>query len=417
MPVSGSITIPNETILRRVYVGAETQGLRGTAVSVDHKWYGNLQVDKQRPLVDREEFLGTYDAWHTPVYGPVTISGTYEQPLSYEDLAILLRFGVKGGVTGTSDAHGTTPSYLYDYSPSGAIDDLDTGTFETGVPGMVYSGNMLVFPQFTISADIDDSEACWKWSSQLWAREYDLKAETTGTATAGAGTTITDSGASWGTTQFVGSYVRITGGTGAGQVRRITSHTGTVLTVSPAWGTNPDNTSVYSIAGNFTTGINDRTRNTIDAPGTVVYIDDSGGTIGTTQVTQQIISWSVTWDNGLNGKRFMEDATGYSKKLGRGVRRVTGQIRMEFDTRDEYDEWTNKAARKIRIRKTGATINDTPNSYTATIDVPNAYWDTVNKNEDREGNITATFAFRAYYDSSTSEVAQIQVRNTLSALP
>ena len=39
-------------------------------------------------------------------------------------------------------------------------------------------------------------------------------------------------------------------GTGAGQIRTIASNTGTVLTTSAAWTTNPDATSVYSIEGN-----------------------------------------------------------------------------------------------------------------------------------------------------------------------
>jgi len=69
---------------------------------------------------------------------------------------------------------------------------------------------------------------------------------TSGTATAGANTSLTDSGASWGTTQYVDKWVEITGGTGIGQTRKIVSHTGTVLTVA-TWTTNPDTTSTYRI--------------------------------------------------------------------------------------------------------------------------------------------------------------------------
>lgn len=68
----------------------------------------------------------------------------------------------------------------------------------------------------------------------------------TGTATAGAATTLTDSGKAWVTNALAAFQVRITGGTGAGQVRKITSNTDTVLTVS-TWTTNPDNTSTYTI--------------------------------------------------------------------------------------------------------------------------------------------------------------------------
>lgn len=44
--------------------------------------------------------------------------------------------------------------------------------------------------------------------------------------------------------------IRITSGTGKGQTRTIASNTSTVITVSSAWTTVPDATSVYAIEGN-----------------------------------------------------------------------------------------------------------------------------------------------------------------------
>lgn len=65
-----------------------------------------------------------------------------------------------------------------------------------------------------------------------------------GKATAGAATSMTDSGAAWGTNQWTGFVLEIRAGTGSGQSTTVTSNTSTVLTV-PTWGTNPDNTSQY----------------------------------------------------------------------------------------------------------------------------------------------------------------------------
>lgn len=70
----------------------------------------------------------------------------------------------------------------------------------------------------------------------------------TGTATSGGATTLVDSGAGWGVDQFINFQVRITAGTGIGQVRVITDNNATTLTVA-AWTTQPDSTSVYSIEG------------------------------------------------------------------------------------------------------------------------------------------------------------------------
>lgn len=72
----------------------------------------------------------------------------------------------------------------------------------------------------------------------------------TGTATAGAASTLTNSAKAWTTNQWTNSQIRITAGTGAGQIRTIASNTATVITVSAAWTTTPDATSVYEITGN-----------------------------------------------------------------------------------------------------------------------------------------------------------------------
>lgn len=74
-----------------------------------------------------------------------------------------------------------------------------------------------------------------------------------GTATAGASASLTDSGKVWATNAYATYSVTITGGTGAGQTKNIASNTGTVLTLdgttfSPA----PDVTSTYIISANPT---------------------------------------------------------------------------------------------------------------------------------------------------------------------
>lgn len=75
-----------------------------------------------------------------------------------------------------------------------------------------------------------------------------------GKATAGSATTLTDTAwgvdaADWTTDKWANAYIKIVRGTGKGQVRQISSNTGTVITVSSAWTTTPDNTSEYIIYG------------------------------------------------------------------------------------------------------------------------------------------------------------------------
>ena len=81
--------------------------------------------------------------------------------------------------------------------------------------------------------------------------EYgDFVSFATGTATSGGASTISNSAKSWATNQWSNHQIRITGGTGAGQIRTISSNTGTQITVGSAWTTTPDSTSDYSIEPN-----------------------------------------------------------------------------------------------------------------------------------------------------------------------
>ena len=77
----------------------------------------------------------------------------------------------------------------------------------------------------------------------------DFKTFATGTATSATGTTLVQTGKTWTASQWINSQVRITGGTGAGQIRTITANTADTLTVA-TWTTNPDATSTYVIEGN-----------------------------------------------------------------------------------------------------------------------------------------------------------------------
>jgi hypothetical protein len=71
-----------------------------------------------------------------------------------------------------------------------------------------------------------------------------------GTATAGAASTITNAAKTWTANQWTNYQIRITAGTGIGQIRTIASNTATAITVSAAWTTTPDATSQYEITGN-----------------------------------------------------------------------------------------------------------------------------------------------------------------------
>ncbi len=62
-------------------------------------------------------------------------------------------------------------------------------------------------------------------------------------------TTLNDTGQSMVVNRFVGATLKITGGLGNGQNRRIIANTATQFTVESAWGTTPDATSQYTVTG------------------------------------------------------------------------------------------------------------------------------------------------------------------------
>ena len=131
---------------------------------------------------------------------------------------------------------------------------LSSGRFYVMNAGTIAAGIWKVFDVATLAwqANLGTTNlpASWGTDGKL-ACAYALGVSyATETATAGASTTLTNSAKTWTVNQWTNYQVRITSGTGVGQVRTIASNTATVLTVSTAWTTTPDATSVYAIEGN-----------------------------------------------------------------------------------------------------------------------------------------------------------------------
>lgn len=70
---------------------------------------------------------------------------------------------------------------------------------------------------------------------------------TTSTGATAGQFTLTDVAKAWAVNVWSNYLIRITAGTGIGQVRTIASNTATVITVLTAWGATIDNTSKYEI--------------------------------------------------------------------------------------------------------------------------------------------------------------------------
>jgi hypothetical protein len=101
-----------------------------------------------------------------------------------------------------------------------------------------------------------------------------------GTASAAAPNVFTDASKAWTTDQYIGNYLKITSGTGKGQVRVIIANNGTQLTLSQDWNSlsTPDTTSQYIITDVNDNSISMGTQVGMDIGATVIiasqYADD-----------------------------------------------------------------------------------------------------------------------------------------------
>jgi hypothetical protein len=157
-------------------------------------------------------------------------------------------------VGGTND----TNTITLDSALPNAVINGDTFQLTTGRYFVVSSGTLGasgfksydIFTGTITTHSVTGLPATWGTDGRLVATPSYVGAFATGTATAGTSTTISNSAKTWTTNQWSNYAIRITSGTGVGQVRYISSNTGTQITVSSAWTTTPDSTSVYSIEGN-----------------------------------------------------------------------------------------------------------------------------------------------------------------------
>lgn len=143
------------------------------------------------------------------------------------------------------------------------LDSAVTSTVATSDTFRISSGSFFVMSSGTLAVN------CWKrfdkatltWTDRAFAtggttNGTDARVITpyffnttydSGTATSGSSTTLVDSGKTWEASGLINYQVRITAGTGRGQVRPITANTSTTLTI--AAGATIDATSEYVIEG------------------------------------------------------------------------------------------------------------------------------------------------------------------------
>ncbi len=403
--------ITNEAGNKAAYAGTEG----GTVPSpVTHQWRGDLTITKTANIVRKEEATGGYDRYKTVSLETPTLTGTYAESLSYQSLAIHSQYAFKTGDSGVL-VPTSTGAYRYRKAPSPAIDDIDSATVVYGIDGLAWQSTGVRHDEFTLTIDVDDTDAAWAFSSNLAVNSKDeLPPVIDGVATGGTATTITMTGAAWTPGDLVGRYVFLKFGSHAGQVRMITANTSTEITVDEALDPVPVAGEVFRVEANMPV-IAVMDDEIIKTAGTKFYLDPVGTTLGTTQVVDRVISFNMTVRSNRTTKKFVDTPEGQnSRRSGRGAREVTGQIRLELDRRDEFWAWANKQERGLLIRQTGTEI-DTGIAHEAVIEIPRIAFETPVE-DTRENNMTVTVPFVGFLHD-TEDIFTIDVVNDLATLP
>lgn len=407
-----AVNIPNETSNQATYAGFET--IPGQNVEPTFRLPGTFAASESASLSRKEETTGGYDRFVTPQKGPSTFAGNYGEDLTFETLPQMMRAGLRAGSQGVQV--GAAAAYQYTKAPMFDRDDIESMTVQYNVPGLGMEARGVRFNEWTISQDTDGADGSWMFSSNLWMRGYDeLPGAFEGVASGVTASTLTMIGAAWTPDEHMGAFLFLDFGTHDGQVREIVSNTADTLTVAPDFSPVPAATVPFRIEGQFPVGIPTTAGNEkIDSAGTKIFLDPVGS-LGTDPVMDRLISWNVTTALNLSAKRYAEHMRNeFSARVGKGARVISGQVRLEFDRRDEWLQWKRRQKLAIRFEQTGSEL-DTGVSKRARIDLPVVLWDTVSP-DTRESNLTATFAFLAYLPAD-APIVTVDTINGLAQLP
>lgn len=146
----------------------------------------------------------------------------------------------------------------------------------------------------------------------------------------------------------------------------------------------------------------ERSRTIVNSLGTGLWLDEPGGTIGTTAKLGYLRSGEIVIDNQIEEKFFSEDTATSATDFGRGEQLFTGSVVMEFKDDVEFAKMRAGTSRKLRIRQTGAQIGTTPTTnYQMTFDFGVAQWMAPTNGYNGQ-NAVQTFGFMGYKSATVA---------------
>jgi len=150
-----------------------------------------------------------------------------------------------------------------------------------------------------------------------------------------------------------------------------------------------------------------------------LYIDNDTDTIGTTQITQSLLSASLSVTTGWMPVRTVDGSVKFTF-VKQSAPEITLELVWEHDANSVASKakWLAQTARLIRLEFAGNALTS-GGAYTTKIlriDLAGK-WETFGGLDDQDGNDVISATFRARYNSTSGKFAEFVVVNELATLP
>jgi hypothetical protein len=169
----------------------------------------------------------------------------------------------------------------------------------------------------------------------------------------------------------------------------------------------------------FTSGISIPTVESILFTNGKLYIDDSTGTMGATQVSQTLFAVDLNCMTGWRGYPAADGRTDFSF-VKRTKEEITVSITFEHNATAVAEKlaWRNQAERAIRLEFDGTALSTT-DTYSTKALIVDLYgkWESFDALTDQDGNDQVTGLFRVGYSSAGGGKGSFVIVNELAALP
>lgn len=408
-------TTPGIKALRRIQLGKEATA--GTKIKASALWRGEGTIKDDLLVVNPVEDIGlvidTDRAYIPSKGGTVTLSPT---PATFEQLPYPLAMGIKNVTAGTSDSTGS--GFVYSYPlPTASKNSIQSYSVEGGDDREVEFGQYAFCESLRLSGKYREAIMM---SAVLKTRAITPVNFTGATLTFDStAQTIVDSASGFAIFPSTTFGIKISGSSQNDGTFAIATGSTNTLTLSTGTFVDESSGSTVTITQTFTPGIVVPAVEEAIFGNGKLYIDDVGGTIGTTQKSNTFLSFDLDLQTGWKGQHSGDGRLDFSFAK---VTKPTWTLRVTFEHEGsataEKAKWRAKTPRLVRIKVEGSAFAVAGSVYankTLIIDVP-GIWTEFSALENDDGNDTVTGTLKGGYDSTAALGGQIVVVNALSAL-